>query len=216
MSINFGGEEFLLLPERAILRIADNSLLIADPHFGKATHFRQSGIPISDEVFINDISRLENLVKTYTVKRVIVLGDFFHSTHNSEWERFNHWLETSPLEQWVIVPGNHDKHTRKSVLCSKCTVTEVHYEEAGFIFTHEPCETVLPSFCGHLHPGICLRGSGRQSMKLPCFFISSNQMILPAFGAFTGLAIQHPEENDQVFAIAGKSVIHIPVEEKKC
>ena len=207
--ILFGNEEFILLAERAVLRTSDRTLLIADPHFGKATHFRQAGIPVSDDVFVNDLSRLDKLIDNYGVKRVIVLGDFFHSSHNSEWNRFSEWLTQSTLEEWLIVPGNHDRHTRNEIHCDKCRVTVSHYEENGFIFTHEPCETELPSFCGHLHPGIKLYGKAHQSLRLPCFFINGNQMILPAFGSFTGLAIQRPVEGDRVYAIAGQRVVEV-------
>ena len=207
--ILFGNEEFVLLPDRAVLRTSDNTLLIADPHFGKATHFRQAGIPVSDDVFLNDLLRLEKLIGKYAVRRVIVLGDFFHSTHNSEWNRFNEWLIGSELEEWLIVPGNHDRYTKNEIHCGKCLVTVSHYEEKGFVFTHEPCATDLPSFCGHLHPGIRLHGKANQSLRLPCFFITGNQMILPAFGSFTGLAIQRPVEGDRVYAIAGERVVEV-------
>ncbi|MNR69470.1 hypothetical protein D3C85_1947460 [compost metagenome] len=48
-----------------------------------------------------------------------------------------------------------------------------------------------------------------QSLKLRCFFQKSNQMILPAFGEFTGKFILKPEEDHLVYAIAGNEVILI-------
>jgi uncharacterized protein len=39
---------------------------------------------------------------------------------------------------------------------------------------------------GHIHPTICLRGPGRDSMRFPCFVLQGRQVILPAFGEFTG------------------------------
>ena len=64
-------------------------------------------------------------------------------------------------------------------------------------------------FCGHLHPGVKLKGDGLQRLKLPCFYHTKNQLILPAFGAFTGLHILHPKEEDLIYVTTGKEVIEI-------
>ena len=50
---------------------------------------------------------------------------------------------------------------------------------------------------------------GLQQMKMPCFFRSAQQMILPAFGAFTGLHILSPKVEDKVYVTTGKEVIEI-------
>ena len=79
-----------------------------------------------------------------------------------------------------------------------------------FLLTHHPTEKEdFFNFSGHIHPGIILRGLGLQSLKLRCFFQKSNQMILPAFGEFTGKFIMKPEEDHSVYAIAGNEVILI-------
>ena len=70
-------------------------------------------------------------------------------------------------------------------------------------------ERIPFTISGHVHPGIRLRGKGRQSMRLPCFFARQNGILLPAFGTFTGLHILKPAPDDQVFAIAEQSVIPI-------
>jgi metallophosphoesterase superfamily enzyme len=46
-------------------------------------------------------------------------------------------------------------------------------------------------------------------MKVPCFYQSPQQLILPAFGAFTGLHILSPKKGDQVFVTTGKEVVEI-------
>ena len=46
-------------------------------------------------------------------------------------------------------------------------------------------------------------------MKMPCFFQSQNQLILPAFGAFTGLHLLSPKEGDHVYVTTGKEVMEI-------
>ncbi len=60
---------------------------------------------------------------------------------------------------------------------------------------------------GHLHPGVVLRGNGRQVLKLRCFFCQPRQMILPAFGEFTGKATLDPSPGDQIYVIAEDEVV---------
>jgi len=54
-----------------------------------------------------------------------------------------------------------------------------------------------------------LRGMGRQFMKLPCFFQTQNQLILPAFGEFTGTFVLMPETDDCVYAIAKDRIVKV-------
>ena len=47
---DYKGLNLTLLPEKAVWIDSMGVLLIADLHFGKAAHFRKSGIPISEKV----------------------------------------------------------------------------------------------------------------------------------------------------------------------
>jgi metallophosphoesterase superfamily enzyme len=62
---------------------------------------------------------------------------------------------------------------------------------------------------GHIHPGVLLRGSGKQAVTLPCFHFSRQQAILPAFGSFTGLARIHPKKEDRIFVIVDETVMEV-------
>ena len=39
---------------------------------------------------------------------------------------------------------------------------------------------------GQLHPACRITGAGRDSLRLPCFVLGAHQLVLPAFGEFTG------------------------------
>ena len=65
------------------------------------------------------------------------------------------------------------------------------------------------NFSGHTHPGIVFRGLGRGHLRLPCFFQRKQQMILPAFGEFTGLGIMKPQEGDIIFAVTKEEIVLI-------
>jgi hypothetical protein len=61
----------------------------------------------------------------------------------------------------------------------------------------------------YVHPGVFLRGRGRQGKKVPCFFFGEYGGILPAFGAFTGSAILRARNGDRVFVVAGEEVLEV-------
>ena len=47
---DYNGLKLTILPEKAVWIDSMAVLLIADFHFGKASHFRKSGIPIPEKV----------------------------------------------------------------------------------------------------------------------------------------------------------------------
>ncbi|MDZ7646458.1 MAG: ligase-associated DNA damage response endonuclease PdeM [Cytophagales bacterium] len=142
--------------------------------------------------------------------RVIFLGDLFHSHYNEEWEVLGqirkHFLNCS----FELVLGNHDilsalQYERNKM---KCYANELR--EGDFILTHEPMPDVPEGFynlSGHLHPGVKLKGTGKQTVMLPCFYFAKNQGILPAFGSFTGMARIMPKKEDRVFVLAEDKII---------
>ena len=85
------------------------------------------------------------------------------------------------------------------------------------VCTHAPEDEVpkgrIVHVCGHLHPAAKMRGKGRQSLRLPCFHQSSTgcdagtRLVLPAFGAFTGMHAMEPRVGAQVYPIAESSVL---------
>lgn len=81
----------------------------------------------------------------------------------------------------------------------------------AFIFSHIPLEEPGEGFnlAGHIHPGVRLRGMGRQQVTLPCFYFGEGQGLLPAFGAFTGLGLIHPKNTDAVYVITENEVIPV-------
>ncbi len=64
-------------------------------------------------------------------------------------------------------------------------------------------------FTGHVHPGILIKSTSRQSLRFPCFYFGEHYAILPAFANFTGLALVAPNSKDAVFAIVNKEIMRI-------
>ena len=209
IDIRILGQNFTLLPERAAFWENTSTLILADIHLGKSGHFRKSGIATPQQVNEANLLRMGRLIKSLSPRRLFILGDLFHSKANKEWFRFEEWRNSYPFLDCHLITGNHDI-LHSSFYKSANLKTHLILEESGFRFMHHPQENPaedLFTFCGHIHPGVKLTGRGRQNIQLPCYYQKDNQMILPAFGEFTGLHMLNLQEAEQLYVIADKSVI---------
>jgi len=184
--------------------------LLSDPHFGKVNHFRKNGIPIPGRLLENNFHRLEEVIRQFKTDRILILGDLFHSVQNQEWDLLKSFFESYIEIEFHLILGNHDIIDKYELEQSRLII---HKElvTGPFILTHFPIENYKKSkynLSGHLHPGVRLKGSPGQSVRLPCFYFASNQGILPAFGDFTGTTRIKPRRKDKVIAIAGKELIY--------
>lgn len=185
-----------------------NTLLIADVHLGKVTHFRKNGFAIPNDALHKNFEKLIEVVDFFKASTILFLGDLFHSTKNSEWDLFMEWSKECTCEI-VLIAGNHDIIDAQNYVNNGIKVVD-YIRMDDFLLTHHPTEVEeMFNFSGHIHPGIVLRGLGRGHLKLPCFFQRKQQMILPAFGAFTGLGIMKPQKGDTIFAVTKEEIVLI-------
>ena len=202
------GQIFTIHSSGALFWNEKNTLLIADVHLGKITHFRKNGFAIPNDALHKNFEKLIEVVNFFNPSTILFLGDLFHSTKNSEWDLFVQWSKECTCEI-ILIAGNHDIIDAKNY--EKNGIKVVDYIRIDdFLLTHHPTEVKgMFNFSGHIHPGIVLRGLGRGHLKLPCFFQRKNQMILPTFGAFTGLGIMKPQEGDVIFAVTKEEIVQI-------
>ena len=199
---------FVLHPSGAVYWEQKATLLLADVHLGKVAHFRKNGIAVPRKAEGAFYQKITGLLSTFKIHRLLFLGDLFHSFQNNEWHLFSAWVKQQKAEI-ILIEGNHDVIPDWKFEQLGIQVVPVLNEE-NFHFSHFPDkENEAFTFCGHVHPGVRLKGGGLQQLKLPCFFRTKNQLILPAFGAFTGLHLLTPKQGDQVFVSTGKEVIEI-------
>lgn len=206
MQLSLGGVNVLLLHERAMFLPGERTLVIGDLHFGKVNHFRRAGLPVPLAANQKNAERLIDLLNTWKPERVLFLGDLFHSTYNDDWEVVGQIVKHFPGSVFELIRGNHDILSDRQYPRHGINVSD-HVLIHHLLLTHEPMErSTIPvgqmNIAGHIHPAARLVGKGRQSITMPCFWLSENQLILPAFGTFTGLAVIRPEEHDTVYAIA--------------
>lgn len=209
ITTNLAGEDVLLLPQKAIYWPRQKALFIADAHLGKGGHFRKHGLPIPTASITQDLHRLNVLVATHKPETIYYLGDLFHSDPNAEWDLFADWLKQTSAIKHVLILGNHDRALRQHDL-QHCLHLETRMYCGPFLLTHEPLETPPTDsyvLCGHIHPGVLLRGKGRQRLRLPCFWLGEQQGILPAFGQLTGAV--PIKGKARVFAVAQDDVFAV-------
>lgn len=205
-------QNLLLLPEKAIFWVQEQTLIVADIHLGKVGHFRKAGIAIPKSMEQDDLAELSDLIHRYAPKNILFLGDLFHSEYNNDWNWLVLWRSLFTDIRMILVLGNHDILNRK--LYTDLNFELCQYFDAGpFRFSHEPLKknelVLVPNYIisGHIHPGVFLEGSGRQMLTLPCFHFGKQQAILPAFGKFTGKVKVKSLKGDHIFAVLKDKIV---------
>jgi DNA ligase-associated metallophosphoesterase len=207
------GERLVLLPERAVYWERTRTLLVADPHFGKAAAFRAAGVLVPRGTTAETLSRLDAALVRTGASRVVFLGDFLHAKEGRSPETFktiNEWRDRWPAIDMTLVRGNHDARAGDPPREMRIVCVSGAMADRPFVFAHHPARSddgyVV---AGHIHPGVTLRGTGKGTSKLPCFWFGRETAVLPAFGEFTGLAVVTPVEGDRVWVVADEMVVSV-------
>jgi DNA ligase-associated metallophosphoesterase len=209
---HFKEQHLWLSGQRALFWEEQSILLLSDLHLGKSGHFRKEGIGVPGAVMKEDMQRLLVLLQFFKPARLVVVGDFFHSRANIELDLFRRWRADISHQRIELVRGNHDILAAQWYQDANIEVHEDPLQIGDFFLAHDPADAPAGAytFCGHLHPGVILQGGARQSLRLPCFYFGNNYCILPAFGAFTGLATVRPQKGETIFVLAEGNVIRLP------
>lgn len=210
LAVTVAGEHLELWPGRAAYWPRRQTLLLADPHFGKAGVFRRQGIAVPRGTTGGDLQRLSRLLRRTGAQQLIVLGDFFHAAPvtGEPWLRdWSAWREQHGDVAIQVVAGNHDRHAGAGAVDLGL---QWHHESqvlAPFVLAHEP--TPDPRgyvLAGHLHPVFTVRGGGDR-LRFPVFWFGQDVAVFPAFGAFTGGYGVVPGHGDRLFAAGETAVV---------
>jgi DNA ligase-associated metallophosphoesterase len=206
-----------LLPERAVFEPQTRSLFIADPHFGKAATFRALGQPVPCGTTEENLRRLGALVDAHDARRLVVLGDFLHGPAGRTqrlFARLREWRAARAALECIVVRGNHD--VRAGDAPSDCGFTHVDEPFAldgveGWHHAEGPAGVEGPVILsGHIHPVVRLAGPGRDRLRLPCFCLRGREIVLPAFGEFTGGHAVDPRHWRELVVTTGTHLFPIP------
>ncbi|MEM1158319.1 MAG: ligase-associated DNA damage response endonuclease PdeM [Verrucomicrobiota bacterium] len=191
----FADQQFLALPSGGLWLTGSKTLIVADLHLGKGQSFATQGnlLPPYD-----DRATLQQLtadIANWQPQRVWLLGDSFHCSDSPEWVDGEVWEQLQPLasgREWVWVTGNHDadsfnmsKKEIPGMVCPKL-------EQSGILYTHEPVRNSGFNIFGHFHPKARIQLRGRR-LSGKCFLVTKQQVLCPAYGAYTG-GLWWPEE----------------------
>lgn len=214
MHVTLNGELAEINAERTLWWPRKKTLFISDVHLGKASHFRKAGMAISGRTGHKDLDRIAFQIKDKCAQRVVFLGDLFHSEYNLEWEAFCDLREHFSEVEFILVEGNHDILDPSFYIRAGIHLIEEGYVEDGWEWRHHPSEKSEHfQLCGHLHPGIRLKGKGRQSISLPCFVHEPHRFIFPAFGRLTGKVTYLGPKGTMYYPIAGSEVLELGPQE---
>jgi DNA ligase-associated metallophosphoesterase len=207
------GEHLVMSGERSLFWESERTLIIADLHIGKTGHFRKEGIGVPAAVYKDDLHRLLSEILFFKAERLIIVGDMSHSVANRELDLFRKWRKDFSSLEVQLAKGNHDILDNRWYEEADIMVHNAPLPLYPFLFAHDIAQVThhnnegLYTFAGHVHPGVTIRGRGKQSMRLPCFYFSKTHCILPAFSRFTGSYQVRPEAGENVFGIVEKEVM---------
>ncbi|MBK1883877.1 ligase-associated DNA damage response endonuclease PdeM [Luteolibacter pohnpeiensis] len=210
MKLSIGNSSLELLPGHGVL-LEDRTLVVSDVHLGKAAAFQAKGLAVPEGDTEADLTRLLNLSHEVQARRLIINGDLFHSPAG-----ISPRLE-SLLQQWIeklgipveLVIGNHEeKFKRLPDGLNPARIIDCN----GFHLVHDPADAPdgVPTICGHWHPVARIADGKRTSLRLPCFLLRHEMLVLPSFGTFTGGRIVEIQKNDRVFVAPGAKITEVP------
>lgn len=211
--VQLAGESVLLLADRALYWPAQQMLVVADIHFGKAVAFRTLGVPVPRGTTTQNLQALDALLAQVACRQIVFLGDFLHAkaAHApATVAAMLAWRRRHPQLQLILVRGNHDVHAGDPASQLQITLVDEPYRMGPFAFCHHP-ETATEAYvlAGHVHPVFHLR-AGHESLRLPCFLQKPAGLILPSFGAFTGGYAVRPAADENVFVLADGAIFAVP------
>ena len=175
------------LPDRALFWPAQRALLVADLHLEKASWLAAHGQMLPPYDSQATLTRLLALVAAIEPDALWALGDSFHDSAGPE--RLDA-ASVAMLDQlarqtqlcWI--EGNHDRGADFARDVPGEAMDQRLVD--GIMLRHESDPTEkLPEISGHFHPKVRVATRGR-SVTRPCFALTPNRLILPAFGALTG------------------------------
>lgn len=201
--IEHAGQTLHLSGDKAIYWPAEQALLVADLHIGKAASYRALHQPVPQGTTSATLARLDRLLQRYACSTLIVLGDFLHARSaraRATLAALGAWRERHPALRIVLVRGNHDRHAGDPPAGLGIEVVEEPWLVGPFALCHEPeAHPTHSVLAGHVHPAFVLRGRGRQRLRLACFVIGTQVSLLPAFGEFTGGWNVEPQAGTRLF-----------------
>lgn len=224
LTIDWSGQRFTLDGRGGLFWAVRQTLIIADPHFGKDAHFRQKAIPVPHGATHSDLQRLSAMIDTHSALRLVILGDFFHAaagaTSCDTADALRAWRRRHPALEIELIRGNHDLHAGDPPTDLKIECRDETHGDAPLAYRHFPPDDWDADprndrrrgeacFAGHVHPAVTIR-DGAFGLRARCFLFRHNLALLPAFGGFLGHGTIRPRRGDRIYVLNGEEVLELP------
>jgi DNA ligase-associated metallophosphoesterase len=215
LEISIEGIQLCLHAKRGVFWPDRKTLFIADTHFGKEATFRSQGIAVprgSTQATLNGIAEM---IAEFQAANLILLGDMFHarsSFSQDTRDALDNFFGSHPHLNTSLVLGNHDRGIHALIQDWPIGIVDSGAVLDSICISHfpqAPCQPAKLLLCGHLHPAYRFQSKLDSVGKLPCFWLSNRQLVLPAIGDFTGTQVVHPSKTDQTWVIVDDRVIRV-------
>jgi DNA ligase-associated metallophosphoesterase len=208
-NISIQNETFTLTNQRALFWEKEKALIFSDLHIGKTAHFRKNGIALASHIMKNDLERLSILIEYFQPEKFIIVGDLLHAGDNSDVDTFCEWKNQYSNIQFCLVEGNHDRisKTLEKKLCLDSKADSLEINDILFVHDFDKSNSKF-QITGHIHPGFVINSPVKR-MKLPCFALTSKQLLLPAFSEFTGLDTKNIPKKGMYFVFTDSEIYEI-------
>lgn len=185
-AIAIAGEAALCDRRGALYLPAHGLLVVSDLHLEKGSAIARRGMLVPPYDTGATLARLAEVIDAYAPQAVVSLGDSFHDGWGAERMPDVFRERLAALMQgrdWFWVAGNHDP--APPVGLPGACMREIAV--GALRFRHEPsAKAAEGEIAGHLHPGARIVRRGR-SVRRACFASDGRRLVMPAFGAFTGM-----------------------------
>lgn len=228
VTIGVGGDVLELHPDPAAFWRSGRELFVADLHLGKDAAFRAGAIPVPSGPTDATLERLAGAIRRLSPTRVWILGDLVHSVRGIDASlraKLEGFLGDHPAVEFKLVVGNHDRGIGERLQGLRIEILDPPHRHGDFVLVHDATAEIddegqdakpessrsggTPMVVGgHVHPAISI-ASGRERETLPCFHLRQGRLTLAAMGRFTGCHRIDRHAGDEVYAIAGQSVIQV-------
>ncbi len=192
INIQLSGNLFTLLADCGLFWPARSMLFIADTHFGKEATFRRNGIPVPVGSTQATLIKIARMLRRTDATQLCILGDMFHARSSLSpdvRESLERFFDEFDHVELSLIPGNHDARVGSLPNAWPIKIFDPTMLIDRVALGHHPTKVPTDAdvyLCGHLHPAIRV-GSGTERFgKMPCFWHSRGQLVLPAIGKFTG------------------------------
>ncbi len=188
--IHLAGQRLMLDPGGALWWPEKLLLAVADLHLEKGSACAVRGHLVPPWDTRATLDRLALLIRRYTPRTVLALGDSFHDTGGAcrllpaDAARLR---AMASAHEFIWLLGNHDPLPPDGMPGT----TAEWWEAEGIVFRHQ-AGGPGPEVCGHHHPKASIV-TRAQTITRPCFVAGPHRLMLPAFGTFTGgLDVRNP------------------------